>query len=113
MAHLTRDEILARKLGRDTVDLGDGATVLVRGLTRAEAHEMTTRDTPRDRELYMIATGMVEPALSEDDVAAWFDADAAGALDVVGKRITELSGMAPGQGKGATKSVPGGRRRGR
>lgn len=111
MAHLTREQLLARKLGQEVVDLGDGGTVLVRGLNRAEAHAMTERETARDRELYMIATGLLDPQMTEDDVAAWFAADSAGALDLVGKAITVLSGMAPGQGKDATKSVP--RRRGR
>jgi len=106
MARLTREQVLARKLGHGVVDLGDGDTVEVRGLSRDEAHHLQTLEVVRDRDLYMIATGMVDPKMNEDDAAAWFAGDEAGSLEKVANEITRLSGMADGQGKDATKSVP-------
>jgi hypothetical protein len=111
MARLTREQVLARKLGQEEVDLGDGDTVMVRGLNRDQAHHLQTLEVIREREVYMIAVGMADPEMTEEDVAAWFAGDEAGALDKIAKVITRLSGMADGQGKDATKSVP--RRRGR
>lgn len=115
MAVLTREQILARKRGHETVALDpddpDAGEVVVRGLSRDETHEMMQLESVRDRDAFMVATGLVEPAMTTDDVAAWFAEDATGPIDRVAKKITELSGMAAGQGKDATKSVP--RRRGR
>ena len=111
MARLTREQILARRLGFEDVDLGDGDTVQVRGLNRDEAHHLQSLETVRDRDVYLIATGMVDPEMTEEDVAAWFAQDATGPINDVGAAITRLSGMAPGQGKDATKSVPRGRGR--
>jgi hypothetical protein len=111
MGQLTREQLLARKIGHEVVDLGDGSTVKVRGLNRDQAHTMQQLDTSRDRDLFMIAEGMIEPKMNEEDVAAWFAGDETGAIERVSKAIVRLSGMADGQGKDATKSVP--RRRGR
>lgn len=110
MARLTREAILARKLGQEEVELSDGATVMVRGLTRAEAIEMGQLGTVAERDAWMVATGLVDPELSVDDVVAWFGQGAAGDADRIAKKITELSGMADGQAKGYTKSVPRRRR---
>lgn len=111
MARLTAEQILARKLGQEEVDLGDGATVLVRGLNHNEAHQVNQRGDARERDVEMVHLGMVDPAMSREQVEAWFGSDGPGPLGKVSEAITRLSGLAPGQGKDATKSVP--RRRGR
>jgi len=113
MGQLTREQLLARKIGHEVVDLGDGSTVKVRGLNRDQAHAMQQLDAGRARDLFMIATGMVAPEMSEEDVAVWFTGDETGAIERVSTAIVRLSGMADGQGKDATKSVPRGRGRGR
>lgn len=110
MAVLSRDQILARKMGREPVELGDGQ-VLVRGLTRAEAHAMKELDENYEREVRTLVLGLVEPELDEDDVRAWLAGDTFGAIQPVLERIMSLSGMLEGQGKAATKSVPARRRR--
>lgn len=111
MAVLSRDQILARKMGHELVDLGDGDQVKVRGLTRAEAHEMKEIETNPEREVRTLVLGLVEPELTEDDVRAWLAGDTFGAIQPVLERIMSLSGMLEGQGKAATKSVPARRRR--
>jgi hypothetical protein len=111
MAVLSRDQILGRKLGRETVDVGDAGQVVVRGLTRAEAHDMKEIDGNPEREVRTLALGVVEPELTEDDVRAWMAGATFGELQPVLERIMSLSGMLEGQGKEATKSVPARRRR--
>ncbi len=117
MAHLTREQILARKLGRGAATLPDGSTVAVRALTRDEILEMQepVRDDkggpPRDRTLaerdnFIVATGMTDPQMSEEDVAAWAAGADAGDLTSVSDEIAVLSGLKPGAGKEATKSPP-------
>ena len=111
MAVLSREQILATKLGREHVDVGDQGQVVVRGLTRSEAHEMKDIEGNAEREVRTLSLGLVEPALSEDDVRAWMAAATFGSLQPVLERIMSLSGMLEGQGKEATKSVPARRRR--
>lgn len=112
MAILTREQILARKLGAEPVKLGDGSgEVLVRGLSRQESHAIGKLEDNAEREVQSLAAGLVDPAMSADDCRAWMGNDSFGALQPVVQRIMELSGMAPGQGKDATKSVPRSRAR--
>lgn len=110
---LTRNEILGRKLGRETVELPSGGEVVVRGLTRNEAIALQELEGLVARDNYLIATGLVDPAMSVDDVAVWAESGAAGDMVAISERISHLSGMMPGSGKEATKSVPGSGRRAR
>lgn len=106
MAHLTRDQILARKTGRGTVTLPDGSTVAIRALTREEV--VRAQDKPaHERSLYYIAAGMVEPALSLEEVKAWAESAPAGDLVAVEEGIAELSGLTEGAGKRAYKRPRG------
>ncbi|MFD2763929.1 hypothetical protein [Micromonospora eburnea] len=105
MAHLTRDQILARKTGRGVATLPDGSTVAVRALTRDEVLAAQDGRSTADRDTYYIATGMTDPKMTEDEVAAWAAAGDAGDLVAVSDAIAELSGMKPGAGKEATKST--------
>lgn len=106
MANLTREEILARKVGKGTATLPDGSTVAIRALTRDEVLEMQQGDRSlAERDNYIVATGLTDPQLSEDDVAAWAAAGGAGDLVAVSDAIAELSGLKPGAGKVATKSA--------
>ena len=102
---LTREQILARKTGRDTVTLSDGEKVAIRGLTRDEALEVQKIEDLGDKDNFVIATGMVDPKLSLEDVAAWAANDSAGDLSTVSEGIAELSGMTAKSGKAATKST--------
>lgn len=109
MTTLTRAEILARKIHGKTEPFElDGGEVLIRGLTHSEALEVRDQDTTLLRMCVMISRGIVNPAMSVDDVRAWSDADEAGVLTRLSERISELSGMSEGAGK---SRVPGTRRR--
>jgi hypothetical protein len=111
MGNLTRDQILARKLGHDVFELPDGSgTVTLRGLNRREAMTSAAIEDHYERDAFLISAGMVDPAMSIDDVKAWGDADGTDTLEAVSRRIGELSGMVEGAGK---SSVSGPRRRSR
>jgi hypothetical protein len=103
---LTREEILARKTGQEVITLPGGGQVKVRGLTRDEALAVRDRDTVGAKDNFVIATGLVDPALTEDDVAAWAATGDVGDMTTISEAISRLSGMMPGQAKDATKSVP-------
>jgi hypothetical protein len=104
---LTREQILARKVGQGVVTLHDGSTVLVRGCTRKEAQRIQDQEEGEPRDAMMISLGMVDPELSHAEVLDWFATAPNGDLLEITRAIMEMSGMGPGQGKEATKSVPG------
>lgn len=107
MAHLTREQILARKRGRDVVQLHDGETVEVRGISRGDAAAVAETPEGKLRDAVMMSVGMTDPVLSVDDVLEMFEDGKNGDVLLITAKIMELSGMAPGQAKDATKSVPG------
>lgn len=109
MSNLTRDQILARKMGQKVITLPDGSgTVTVRGLNRREALTVSGMDNMYERDVYLTACGMVDPAMTIDDVKAWGDSDGTDTLEFVTREIGVLSAMVEGAGK---SGVPRARRR--
>lgn len=107
---LTREEILARTKGQHVVDLPGGGQVTVRALSRDEvlASQDEFADDPAGRDSYIVATALVEPALSFDDVQQWGANGAAGDLVAITEAVAEISGLK----QGAQKSrVPADRKR--
>lgn len=107
MPPLTRAQILARKTGKDVVTFDDGGQVHIRGLSRDEALAVHDLATARERDNYIIATGMTRPKLSVEDVAAWAAQDSAGDLVKVSEGIARLSGMLPDSAKQVVKTFRG------
>jgi len=107
MAHLTREQILARKRGRDVVELADGSTVEVKGMSRQDAATIAETPEGEQRDAVMMSLGLVSPQLSPEDCLEMFADGMNGDVLLITGKILELSGMAPGQAKDATKSVPG------
>ena len=99
MGNLTREQILARKLGRDVVEIDDGETVEVRGLNRHESIAAGEIDDKTERDAFIISCGMVDPQMTVDEVIEWGKNDAGGVLEAVSLRIGELSRMVEGAGK--------------
>lgn len=83
------------------VDVG---TVRVRGLTRAEVKGCKDGDETND--LKIIAAGMVDPELTEAEVAQWLDNAPAGDYVAVLNAISELSGLSK---EVANRGLPGDR----
>jgi hypothetical protein len=113
MPALNREQILARKVAGHVHkhDLGDGDTVIIRGLTRDESLEVRRANEAgdlADADNLVIHYGLVEPALSLEDVATWAAQDAAGDLTRLSNHIAEVSGLLEGAGK---SRVPGPRKR--
>lgn len=102
---IDREQFLKAALPEAELDIPDVGTVRVRGLTRAEALGLQTiKDDPGALEQRIILLGLVEPALSADDVDAWYGSAPAGLTDLIVDAVSRLSGL----GEGAAKSgVPG------
>ena len=96
---LDKNALLARRLGEGEHEIPGFGTVRVRGMSREELLEWRNLDgAVGDRK--MLAACLLDPVLTEDEVAIWekhaTPAEIKGVVDV----ILELSGL----GKGATKS---------
>lgn len=69
-------------------------TVVIRPLTRAEALSMQDIEMCADlMEQKLLALSMIEPKLTEDEVAEWQAVSPAGLMHDVVMRIIEISGM--------------------
>lgn len=104
---LTREQILARKTGKGKATLPDGSQVAIRGLTRDEVLEMQELEKLGQKDNYIIATGMTNPVMSLEDVAAWGASADAGDLVAVSDAIQEISGLKKGAGKSDVAAAGG------
>jgi hypothetical protein len=101
MGNLSREQILARKTGRATVDLGDGDTVSIRALTLDEVLTSQDIDNNVDKVCFVVATALVDPVLSLAEVHEWAKQGDAGDLQVVSDEIAILSRVATRSTKSA------------
>lgn len=99
MPNLTREQILSRKTGTGKAVLPDGSTVGIRSLTRDEVLESQELGSVGEQDTFLIATGMTDPQMSLEDVAAWAASADAGELVAVSDAIAELSRLRQGAGK--------------
>jgi hypothetical protein len=98
----------------EDVEIPGVGTIRVRGLTRIEvlsvrkaADNADSVDGPRMLvlERKLLAAGLVEPTLTEDEVRTWQDHSPAGQIDRVAEKIQELSGLSEGSDKAAFQGV--------
>lgn len=100
-----RARLLARRIGEDTVEVEGVGTLRVRGLNRDESIRVGACTDVAERDRIMLSLGVVDPALTVDDVAAWQAAAPGGEIEDVSRRIAELSKMVPAAAKESYKSV--------
>lgn len=87
------------------VELPGLGTVRVRGLSRAEHARASNTSNPSYAERRAIAAAMLDPVMTEDEVATWQRRSPAGELAPVVLAIMELSGAMPDAAKEAYKSL--------
>jgi hypothetical protein len=105
---LDKAALLAKRGDRDRreVEIPGFGSVTVRGLTRAEALRIRGRDMDEaEAERLLLAAALVEPRLTEDEVATWQEVSPAGELGPVAEAVLELSGMVSDASKEAAKSA--------
>ena len=97
--------LLKSRLGEKTLPIEGVGDVRVRGLSRGEVLLLQkSSGNPTQLEQKILSVGMVDPQLTEKEVALWRNAATSGELDQVVDAINELSGLV----QGAQKSdVPG------
>ncbi len=101
---MEKTALFAPRLMEADLVLVDVGTVRVRGLSRFEAVHVQAAKEGAGRERRILALGMVEPRITEEDAGEWMKAATAGEIEKVTNRITELSGLASESAKDAYKS---------
>lgn len=115
---MDKELLFKPRLDERDVVLPAVGTVRVRGLSREEVLSIR-EDRGVDFERRMLATGMVDPALTYDEAGRWMAAATAGEIRPVTEAILQLSGLAqgadksglPGDGadaRGGVGALPGG-----
>jgi hypothetical protein len=95
-----KSKLLAKRTKTKEVELPDVGTVKVRGLTKAEVEAYTDKDGEVN-EAGLVATGLVDPVLTVEEVVEWLNnAPVGDYADVMGA-IRDLSGL----NREAAKSV--------
>lgn len=90
---VTKDQLLTKRAKTREVEIPDVGTVVVRSLTRAEAMEIGQGGEAAELERKMLAMALVDPEMTEDEVAEWQAAGSVGDIGEVVEAIIELSGM--------------------
>jgi alanine racemase len=106
-AMVTREQLTKPRLPEDTISIDGLGTFRVRGLSRFEVLVSKQREERLGMvamERMMLAAGLLDPSMSEDEVTAWQKASPAGEIEPVVNKIAELSGMLEDAGKAAYKS---------
>ena len=100
--------LASRGIGGETVEIPGVGEVKVRGLTRAEVLSIQNDDLDAaGMERKLLAFAMVEPQLTEDEVAEWQKVAPAGELEPISDAIQKLSGLAVKQVKAEMRRFRG------
>lgn len=98
---IDKEAFLKASTPEEVITLPGIGDVRVRGLSRSEALSLSkVKDDPEALEQLIVRLGLVEPALTADEVKAWFDVAPAGLIDPLVEAVQRLSGL----GEGAPKS---------
>ncbi len=104
----TLDALLKPRIGEGIVDIEGVGRFTIRAVTRAQALQVQQIGQSGDvsgSENLLISLGLVEPALTPEQVAAWAEAAPAGELQAISVAIGTISGMHASAGKDAYKST--------
>lgn len=93
MTKLSKAQLISGgRLATDVVELV-GGTVTVRELTRLEAAAIRDRTDTDARERLILASGMVDPEMTESEVTEWMRAGGQAEIAKVSMTIGRLSGL--------------------
>jgi hypothetical protein len=105
---IDKETFLKARLPEREVDLPGVGTVRVRGLTRAEALEVQAlQGDVAAMEQKVIHFGLVDPVLTNAEIACWYGAVTAGEIDLLVNPISEMSGLTEGAPKRGVPEVRG------
>jgi hypothetical protein len=91
--------LFAPRLPEADVLIEGVGVVRVRALNRQEAKRIQSMEDMDERDLHLLATGLVDPKLSIKEVRQWAEASPPDELEAVSDAIVELSGLTPSRPK--------------
>lgn len=101
MERATKEALTAPRSKTEEYEIEGIGTVLLRGLSRWESIELSKLENDRQRQDNLaVSFGLVEPQMAEHEVMAWRKAGSVMEIEMVARKINELSGI----GKDAAKS---------
>lgn len=100
---MDKELLFKPRLPEADVDIPGVGTVRVRGLSRVEAMLVQKAQGVDATERRILAYGMVDPEMTEVEVARWQKSSVAGEIEPVSRKIAELSGMLDNSAKEAVK----------
>lgn len=86
--------LLKPRVPEGTVDIPGLGTIRVRGLSRGEVFMTQQAKGAEAMERKVLALGMLDPVMTEDEVRQWQRSSPAGEMEPVTDKIRELSGLA-------------------
>lgn len=103
---ISKEALLKGGLPEETVTIAGLGTVRIRSLSRAEF--MRVREYDKEGwEIGVVTCGLVEPALTEDEVRDWRTVVAPKVFDDVAGEVIRLSGLRTAAVEEARRSFPG------
>lgn len=91
---IDKKALLTAAFPEEIVELQRGGCVKVRAMTRGEALQIAGKKMPlAESERWVLSRTVVEPKLTEEDIAAWQEASPAGEIQEVFETVNRLSGM--------------------
>jgi hypothetical protein len=104
---MDKSQLLASRVGTEPYEIPGVGTITIRGLSREQMHEAGKHadEGVAGMEAIMLAHGLVEPALTVDEVRQWQANSPAGEIQPIVERINVISGVAGASQKDAYKSV--------
>jgi hypothetical protein len=106
MSMIDKTALLAPRLPTKQVAIVGIGAVTVRALSREEMLQVGSGDVPAlEFERRALALALVDPELTEDEVAQWQRVSPAAEMQEIMATVNELSGIGPASQKEAYKSV--------
>lgn len=91
---MDKSKLFVDRMGEDEHEIPDVGVVRFRGLNRGESlryARLVRKDLAR-AERYMLATVMLDPELTEEEVEQWQKATGGGEIEPITRKIAKLSG---------------------
>ena len=105
---VSREDLFRPRLAEQDVDVPTLGTVRIRALSRGEVLKLRELGDLELIEQTIIATAMVDPVLTLEDVTRWAAVSPASELELVSEAIAKLSGLDEGAERAAVATFPPG-----
>lgn len=100
-----KEALLAKRFKIEEIPIDGVGVIKVRALSRDEMLGVDSEQPALKIERFVLSRTMVDPEMSEQDIADWQAASGAGEIGKVMDKVYEMSGIARGQAKEQYKSV--------